>query len=66
MQVALESAFAREPCFYERSIFLETIGHSPDFDRLLAQVMGKMYRSMHTGGTEEVAWSWRAMVGRTS
>ncbi|EGD95514.1 hypothetical protein TESG_02993 [Trichophyton tonsurans CBS 112818] len=57
VQTALKAAFTRDPCFYERSIFLETIGHSSDFDRLLAQVMGKMYRSMRTGGTEEVAWS---------
>ncbi|KDB30564.1 hypothetical protein H112_07022 [Trichophyton rubrum D6] len=57
VQIALEAAFAVNSFFYESSAFLGNIGHSPEFDRLLAQVMGKMYRSMHTDGTEEVAWT---------
>ncbi|EFE44991.1 hypothetical protein TRV_00242 [Trichophyton verrucosum HKI 0517] len=57
VQIVLEATFEGNSSFYESSAFLENIGHSPEFDRLLAQVMGKMYRSMHTDDTEEIAWT---------
>ncbi|EFR02480.1 hypothetical protein MGYG_05473 [Nannizzia gypsea CBS 118893] len=53
METALETALSHNPSIFKDNTLLEKIGHSPEFDRLLVQVIGEMYKLLHVKDSEE-------------